>query len=173
MTQPKYDSRQATRADTRPPPERKMRNFTSVLSLSLVFGSTLVGYPAKAADITLDAGPGIKWTTASAPGGNPQIPIKKNDVLIIRQADPSNSHGFRFTGPGAPPNIPLCDMGTPSPGTVLCQVSPYNRNFPQLGSGAAARGEFLRLRALEDLPTDMPFECSFHGAAMKGTLKKS
>jgi hypothetical protein len=146
-----------------------MRSFINVSASALILGSCLVGLPAAAADVLLDAGPGIKWVTSTHPNGNPEIPFKKGDVLIVRQADPNMSHGFKFTG--AVPPIPLCDPAPPA-GTILCQLSAYNRGFSGLGSGANARGEILRLRALEDLAADMPFECVVHGGAMTGTLKK-
>jgi hypothetical protein len=134
-----------------------------------MLGSCLIALPAAAVEQLLDAGPGVKWVTAASPNGNPEIPFKKGDVLIVRQADPNMSHGFRLTG--APPAIPLCEPAPPA-GTVLCQVSALNRTFPGLGSGASAKGEILRLRALEDLAADMPFDCVVHGGGMKGTLKK-
>lgn len=139
-----------------------MRTLINASVSALILGSCLVAIPAAAADVFLDAGPGLKWLN-----GNPEIPFKKGDVLIIRQADPGAEHGFRFTG-AALPDIPLCAPAPPA-GTVLCQDSPYKRRFPGLGGG---KSEILRLTALEDLPADMPFDCVVHGGLMKGTLKK-
>jgi hypothetical protein len=150
--------------------EETMRSFINVSASALVLGSCLIALPAAAADVTLDAGPGLKWVTPTSPNGNPVIPFKKGDVLIVRQADTNMSHGFRFSG--AAPSIPLCDPAPPA-GTVLCQVSGYNRSFTKLASGANARAEILRLTALENLAADMPFECVVHGGGMKGTLKKA
>jgi hypothetical protein len=145
-----------------------MRSSINVSVSALILGSCLIALPAVAADVLLDAGPGIKWITPTSPNGNPVIPFKKGDVLIVRQADPNMSHGFRLSGT---PSIPLCDPAPPA-GTVLCQVGAYNRGFSKLESGANARAEILRVKALEDLAADMPFECVVHGGAMKGTLKK-
>jgi hypothetical protein len=105
-----------------------MRNLVDLRTSALVLGFCWLAFPAAAAEITLDAGPGIKWVTLASPNGNPQIPVKKDDVLIIRQADSGMQHGFRFTGAGAPSSIPLCDAA-PAPGTIFCQVSPYNRDM--------------------------------------------
>jgi hypothetical protein len=145
-----------------------MRSFVSISTSVLILGSCFVGLPVDAADVFLDAGPGIKWVTPTQPNGNPVIPFKKGDVLIVRQAETNAgmSHGFRFN-PAVPP-IPLCDPTPPAP-AKLCLESPYNRNFSGPGSGKV---EILRLKALEDLQADMPFECSVHGGLMKGTLKK-
>ena len=135
-----------------------MRTLINISASALILGSCLVALPAAAADIFLDAWPGNKWVTATHPTGDPVIPFKKSDVLIVRQADRGDDHGFRFTGAGAPSSIPLCTPAPPA-GTVLCVESPYNRGFPAIGSGANAKSEILRLRALEDLPADMPFNC--------------
>ncbi len=148
-----------------------MRSFTNIAASAFVLGASLLGLPAAAADVTLDAGPGLKWVTPTDADGTPDIPLRKGDVLIIRQADASIPHGLKFTGPGALSTIPLCDLA-PAAGTVFCLVSPYNRRFAGLGSGTSAKGEMLRLRVLEDLTTDMPFDCVVHGGGMKGTLKK-
>ena len=148
-----------------------MRTLINVSASALILGSCLVALPAAAADVFLDAGPGIKWIT-STHNGNPEIPFKKGDVLIVRQADTAMVHGFKFTGPGAPTSMPLCAPAPPA-GTVLCEESAYNRKFSGLGTGANAKSEILRLRALEDLPADMPFDCVQHGQIMKGVLKKA
>lgn len=148
-----------------------MRTLIKLSASTLILGSFLVALPAAAAEISLTAGPGIKWNTDPPSSGDPEIPFKKGDVLIVRLADPAGPHGFRFTGAGAPtPSnpIPLCAPAPPA-GTVLCQESGYSRAFP---GGANATNEILRLRALEDLPADMPFNCVVHGNAMRGTLKK-
>jgi hypothetical protein len=145
-----------------------MRRFINVSTSALILGSCLIALPAAAAEQLLDAGPGIKWVTAASPNGNPEIPFKKGDVLIVRQADPNMPHGFRLSGA---PAIPLCEPAPPA-GTVLCEVSGLNRTFPKVQTGAGAKTEMLRLRALGDLPADMPFDCVVHGGGMKGTLKK-
>jgi hypothetical protein len=145
-----------------------MRSFINRSASAFILGSCLIALPAAAAEQVVDAGPGIKWVTAVSPGGNPSIPLKKGDELVVRHADPNMSHGFRLTGA---PAIPLCAPAPPA-GTVLCEVSALNRAFPALGTGANSKMEILRLRALEDLPADMPFDCVVHGGAMKGTLKK-
>jgi hypothetical protein len=150
--------------------EETMRTLINISASALILGSCLVALPAAAAEVLLDAGPGIKWIT-STQNGNPEIPFKKGDELVVRQADTGMVHGFKFTGAGAPQTIPLCDPAPPA-GTVLCVVSSYNRKFPGLGTGANAKSEILRLRALENLPADMPFDCVQHGQIMKGVLKK-
>jgi len=72
-----------------------MRNFGSIVASIVVIG-TWMASPAGAVEITLDAGPIIKWITAAAPGGNPTIPLAPGDVLVIRQSDPNSTHGFVF-----------------------------------------------------------------------------
>jgi hypothetical protein len=138
-----------------------MRKLLSVL----VVGWSLGSFPAVAADVILSAGPGIIWNP-STPG-----PIKKDDVLVVRQADSAMSHGFVFIGAGAPSTIPRCGSGTPAAGTIFCEETPgassgYNVNIPP------GPREFLRLKALQDLPADMSFHCTVHTGAMTGTLKK-
>jgi hypothetical protein len=147
-----------------------MRSFITLSASALILGSCLIALPAAAAEVVLEAGPGIKWVTAANPGGNPAIPFKKGDILTVKQADVSATHGFKFD-PAVPSAIPLCDPAPPA-GTVLCQVTPYNRKFAGLGT-PNPKSEILQLKALEDLPADMPFDCVQHGAIMKGTLKKA
>jgi hypothetical protein len=141
-----------------------MRTVINISASALILGSCLVALPAAAAEIFLDASLGNKWVTASHPGGDPVIPFKKDDVLIVRQADSTDDHGFRFT---ASTQIPMCG-GTLPAGTIFCVESPYNRAF----SAAGAKNEILRLKAVQDLAADMPFNCVVHGNGMKGTLKK-
>jgi hypothetical protein len=144
-----------------------MRSFINVSASALILGSCLIALPAAAAEVVLEAGPGIKWITAGDPGA---IQFKKGDILTVKHADPGAMHGFRFSPVGGP--IPLCDPAPPA-GTVLCQVSPYNRKFSALGAPPnPPKSEILQLRALENLPADMPFDCVQHGGLMKGTLKK-
>jgi len=146
--------------------EQPVRSFAWLHASVLLIGSSLAGFPAVAGEITLDAGPGIVW--------NPKTPtIKKDDVLVVHQAETTmpKNHGFEFTGTGAPPTIPRCDQGTPAPGTIFCEEtrgtsSGYDVIIPP-------HPEFLRLRALQDLPADMPFQCVVHTGAMTGTLKKA
>jgi hypothetical protein len=146
-----------------------MRSFINVSTSALILGSCLIALPAVAAEVVLEAGPGVKWITAASPGGNPAIPFKKGDILTVKQADTGGTHGFKFN-PAVASTIPLCDPAPPA-GTVLCQVTPYNRKFA--GLGTPPKSEILQLKALEDLAADMPFDCVQHGALMKGTLKKA
>jgi hypothetical protein len=144
-----------------------MRNFCSIVASAVVIG-TWMASSASAAEITLDAGPTIKWITAAAPGGNPTIPLAQGDVLIIRQSDPNLIHGFAFDD--AALKVPLCDPAPPA-GTTFCLVSPYGAKIPALGN--PPHGEIMRLRVLQPVAADMEFHCTQHGNAMKGTVKKS
>src|SRR5436305_2811839 len=133
-----------------------MRTLINLSSSALILGSCLVALPAAATEITLDASPDTKWVTAANPGGDPVIPFKEGDVLIVRHADPGDDHGFRFTGAAANLDIPLCPQAGAPPlpaATVLCVESPYKRAF----SPAGGKSEILRLKAVQNLTADMPF----------------
>ena len=54
-----------------------MRTLINVSASALILGSCLVALPAAAADVFLDAGPGIKWVTTTHPNGNPEFRSKK------------------------------------------------------------------------------------------------
>jgi hypothetical protein len=144
-----------------------MRNFGSIVASAVVIG-TWMASPASGAEITLDAGPAIKWITAAAPGGNPTIPLAPGDVLVIRQADPNLIHGFVLDD--ASVNIPLCGA-TPPPGATFCLISAYGAKIP--GLGTPPHGEIMRLRVLQAIPADMGFHCTQHLGAMKGTVKSA
>ena len=147
-----------------------MRNFVSIVASVVVIGSSVVS-PAGAAEITLDAGPGLKWITAAAPDGNPSIPLVVGDELVIRQADPNGRHGFEFLDPALTVSkFPVCDPAPPA-GTPFCLVSPYKVKFPGLGN--PPRGEIMRLRVLQAVAADMEFQCSQHTDLMTGVVKKS
>lgn len=148
-----------------------MRNVVFTCASVFLVGSSLAGFPAVAADHDLKAGPGIKWVPDT-------ISVKKDDVIIVSQADPNAPHGFVFTngtGPDAveqPTSIPRCDQGAPAPGTTFCEIlqdgqSGYNREIP-----GGQIGPFLRLRVLQDLSADVNFHCVRHKDRMEGTLKK-
>ena len=148
-----------------------MRNFVSIVASVVVIGSSVVS-PAGAAEITLDAGPGLKWITAAAPDGNPSIPLVVGDELVIRQADPNGRHGFEFLDPALTVSkFPVCDPAPPA-GTPFCLVSPYKVKFPGLGN--PPRGEIMRLeKFLQAVAADMEFQCSQHTDLMTGVVKKS
>jgi hypothetical protein len=141
------------------------RSFLWLGASVLLLGSGLAGLPALAADVTLDAGPGIQWNPSA-------VSLKKGDVLSVRQADPKRDHGLVFTGTGAPKKpIPRCDANPPT-GTVLCEETKGASSGYDKPISADQGGEFLRLKALQDLPVDMPFQCVVHGTEMTGTVKK-
>ena len=122
-----------------------MRNFVSIVASVVVIGSSVVS-PAGAAEITLDAGPGLKWITAAAPYGNPSIPLVVGDELVIRQADPNGRHAFEFLDPALTVSkFPVCDPAPPA-GTPFCLVNPYKSNFLAWESspGEIMRSEFCK-----------------------------
>ena len=147
--------------------EKSTRSFVWLGASVLILGVSLAGSPAVAADVTLDAGPGIKWVPNA-------IPIKKGDVLSVRQADTGSTghnHGFVFSGSGKPKEpIPRCD--SPPPGTIFCEETKGTSSGYNVEISKDKPGEFLRLKFLQDLSADMPFECVVHDGVMTGTLKK-
>jgi len=146
---------------------RQMRNFGSIVVSAVVIG-TWMASPAGAEEITLDAGPDLKWITAAAPGGNPTIPLAPGDVLVIRQSDPNLIHGFVFDDANV--NIPLCGAA-PTAGATFCLISAYGAKIT--GLGTPPHGEIMRLKVLQAIPADMGFHCTQHFGLMKGTVKSA
>lgn len=148
-----------------------MRNFAYACSLTLAMGCGLVGLPANAADLRLDAG---KKAGASVWTPNTLAPIKKDDVITVFQVDEHRSHGFVIPGTESLPSCKQANLGSD---TILCEErkdegkSGYNVAFDPIASGAEPQ-DFLHLRVLQDLPADIRFQCVVHGANMSGTLKK-
>jgi hypothetical protein len=143
--------------------EKPMRSFASLSASVLIIGSSWAAFPAVAADVTLNAGPGIRWDPNT-------VPLKIDDVLVVNQADPNEDHGFVFVNGDAPPP---CDPA-PAAGTMFCEETNGGSSGYDVVIPAGQLGEFLRLKVLADLPAaGVPFQCNVHFGGMKGTLTKA
>jgi hypothetical protein len=141
-----------------------MGSFAWLGASVLIIGSSLAWFPALAADVTLNAGPGILWDPNT-------VPIKKDDVLVVNQADPDDDHGFVFVDGDAPP--PPCEPA-PAALTMFCEETKGGSSGYGIDIPAGQLGEFLRLKVLEDLPDEgVAFECTHHGPRMAGHLDKA
>jgi hypothetical protein len=131
---------------------------------------TPAGGSAALPEITIDAGPGIVWTSGGNSSTNLKVTAQKGQTLVFRQADPNNRHGIVFTTP----NLVLLKGEDPAtkPGAVLKQTDNLGLYNTQVDPSPNPT-ELARFDVIQDITSAASFMCTVHFAGMQGRVESS
>jgi hypothetical protein len=127
------------------------------------------GPNATPSEVTIDAGPGVVWSSGGVSSNNLPVAARKGQTLVLRHADPQLPHGIRFTNL----NLVLLKGEDPQnkPDAVLKQTDElglYNKVVNPAPNGPK---EIARFEVIKDIADPVPFQCVVHGGAMKGRVE--
>ena len=134
------------------------------------FGPDSAGGSAALPEITIDAGPGIVWTSGGNSSTNLKVTAKKGQTLVFRHADPNNRHGIVFTTP----NLVLLQGEDPAtkPGAVLKQTDNLGLYNTRVDPSPNPK-ELARFEVIQGIASAASFMCTVHFTGMQGSVNSS